>query len=186
MSTKLILIAHAGTRPMRVGGFPSPDVGLDDGGIAKADAYRLAVAPPERVFSGRDVAMAETAHRLHLEAVPDPALAEAAHGTWAGHTFEEVMATAPQAFSAWLADPAAGVPGGEGLEDVRRRVGGWMDDQTRTDGAVMGVTSATVIRAAIAYALDIPTAATLRIDIAPLSAAEFSFNRVWRLQRLAP
>ena len=43
-----------------------------------------------------------------------------------------------------------------------------------------------VIRAAIAEALDMPSAATLRIDIAPLSAATLSFYGLWRLQAIGP
>ena len=183
MSTRLILLAHAGTRLMRKGGFPASDIGLDDGGLAKVSAYRPPAA--QRVLHGVDMAMAQTAETLGLNALVVPALNDAAHGSWSGRTFEEVMASDADGFAAWIAAPAAGTPDGESLTDVRRRVGPWMDGEAQAGHTILAITSATVVRAAIAHALDIPAAATLSVDVAPLTAAEFSFNRRWRLQRLA-
>jgi broad specificity phosphatase PhoE len=183
VSTRLILIAHAGTRLMREGGFPAPDVGLDEGGVAKVRAHRAPAA--DRVLVGEDATMRETVAALGLTADVERALSEAGHGAWAGRAFADVASTDAETFAAWMASPATGAPNGEALDAVRERVGAWMDRQAETAGTVLAVTSASVIRAAIAHVLDAPIAATLRIDIAPLCAAEFSFNRVWRLQRLA-
>jgi len=184
VSTRLIMLAHAGTRLMREGGFPAPGVGLDTGGLAKAQAYRAPKA--DRVFVGADVAMRETAAATGLEALTEPALDEADHGPWAGRTFAEIADAEAERFAAWMAHPATGAPGGEPLDTVRRRVGAWMDRQAAEGGVVLAITSASVVRAALAHALDIPATAALRIDVAPLSTAELSFNRLWRLQRLAP
>lgn len=183
MSTRLILLAHAGTRLMREGGFPAPDVGLDAGGLAKARAYRAPKA--DRVFAGAGAAMQETAAAIGLEPLAEPALDEADHGLWTGRTFADVAGTDAERFAAWMAGPAAGAPGGEALDATRRRISVWMDRQATDGGVVLAVTSASVVRAALVHALDIPAAATLRIDVAPLSTAELSFNRIWRLQRLA-
>ncbi|MEW5685222.1 MAG: histidine phosphatase family protein [Pseudomonadota bacterium] len=181
MSTRLILLAHGAVGLMREGGFPHPDAPLDAGGRAKIEALVWRGARATRMFHGPEAASRETAMLLRVAAQPAAPLADADHGDWAGRRFGEIH---DEAFAAWLADPAAGAPGGEPLESVTRRVGAWMDAQAAQDGSVAAVVSATVVRAAVAHALGIAAGATLRIDVAPLSTAEFSFNRVWRLQRL--
>ncbi|PZQ65416.1 MAG: histidine phosphatase family protein [Phenylobacterium zucineum] len=181
MSTRLILLAHGAVGLMREGGFPHPQAPLDASGRAKATATGWRGPRPRRAFHGTETASLETAALLGLDASPAAPLSDAGHGAWAGRAFAEIEA---EALAAWLADPAAGTPGGEPLEAVRQRVGDWMDAQAAQDGTAAAVVSATVVRAAVAHVLGVAAAATLRIDVAPLSVAEFSFNRVWRLQRL--
>lgn len=64
------------------------------------------------------------------------------------------------------------------------RVGGWLDTVRNTGAPLLAITHAAVIRAALAHALGLPVAATLAIDVAPLSRTTLSFNDRWRLQEL--
>jgi broad specificity phosphatase PhoE len=126
----------------------------------------------------------DTVSALELEAVAEPALADIDHGSWSGRSLADLQSAASDAVARWLADPCAGVPDGETMDEVVARVGPWLDNLAGTNRIIMGVTHATVIRAALSHALQLPVRSTLRIDIAPLSVTIFSFNRMWRLQGL--
>lgn len=168
---------------MRVGGFATHDEGLDAGGLEKAAARRLQAAA---WLTSPALAARQTADALGVSAVVDAALRDIDHGAWAGMTFEQVQAADPAGLAAWLADPARGAPGGEGLAEVRARLADWLQIRAQASSPVVAVTHPMVVRAAIAEALHLPSAAALRIDIAPLSATTLSFNRAWRLQAICP
>jgi len=128
----------------------------------------------------------ETAGVMALPIQAEPALADAGHGAWAGRTFEDVAANAPDQLAAWLADPTMAAPGGEAMDAVRARAAPWLDRLASADAPVCAITHATIVRAVLAHALDLPLRATLAIDIAPLSRTMLSFNRGWRLQSIGP
>jgi broad specificity phosphatase PhoE len=70
------------------------------------------------------------------------------------------------------------------MEQVRERVGPWIDGRTDSAVTLLVVTHAAVMRAAIAHVLSLPLRATLQIDIAPLATMTLSHHRQWRLQEL--
>ncbi|WP_137803643.1 histidine phosphatase family protein [Caulobacter sp. 3R27C2-B] len=179
----MTLLCHAATRAMRVGAFPTREEGLDAGGLKKAGARRLEASV---WLTSPALAAQQTAEALGVSAMVDESLRDIDHGSWAGLTFEQVQAADPAGLSAWLADPARGAPGGEGLAEVRARLADWLESQAQGSSPVIAITHPMVIRAAIAEALDMPSAAALRIDIAPLSAAMMSFNLAWRLRAIGP
>lgn len=185
MAVRLTLLCHAATRSMRAGAFPRPDEALDDGGLSKAAKSMFGARTATWVRSPA-LAAQQTAEALGVSATVDEALRDIDHGSWAGLTFEQVQAADPAGLSAWLADPARGAPGGEGLAEVRARLADWLQAQAQSNSPVVAITHPMVIRAAIAEALDMPSAAALRIDIAPLSAATMSFNLAWRLRAIGP
>ena len=167
---------------MRQGAFPAPDEPPDAGGLQRLTGRAWTgggFASPAR-------AARETAERLGVAARADEALRDIDHGAWTGRSFTEVQAAEPGAFAAWLADPAVGAPGGEGLAAVCARVRPWLAARAEAGGRTIAVTHPMVVRAAVAAALDLPPPAVLRIDVAPLSTLTLSFNRVWRLQALQP
>jgi len=184
MATRLILLCAGATASMRVGGFAAADEPLDNGGQAKAAQRRLDGPAPARVFAAPTRAAAETAAAMEIATETIAALADADAGAWAGRSLADLHAAEPARLMQWLADPAAGTPGGETMAALTARVGAWLDDQARMDTPILAIAPAGPIRAAIAYALSVPPAATLRIDVAPLSATTLSFNRTWRLQEL--
>lgn len=168
---------------MREGGFPAPDEPLDDGGLGKAARHRLARSSSPDLVSSPASAARQTADCLGSSVAIDAALRDIDHGDWAGRSFAAIGA---EALAAWLADPAAGTPGGETFASVQTRLSPWLDEQRYRDIAIIAVTHPTVIRIALAIALDMPIAVATRIDIAPLATVELSFNRIWRLQAIRP
>lgn len=177
LSARLVLVCHAATPSMRTGGFASPDEPLDEAGVRA-----VARLQPSKttVLTSPALAARQTAAAFGEGAIED-ALRDIDHGAWTGRTFAELD---PAALVAWLADPAAGAPGGEPLAAVVARLGVWLAATAERTAPLIAVTHPMVIRAALAAALELPPAATLRIDIAPLSQMQLSFNRVWRLQGL--
>lgn len=168
---------------MRTGGFPARDEALDDGGLKTVVAHRRRAA---LWLTSPTLAARQTAEALGVAAEVDEALRDIAHGDWEGLSFAAVQAADPAGLAAWLADPGRGAPGGEGLDEVRARLADWLARQAQNPSPVVAVTHPMVIRAGLAEALDLPSAAVLRIDIAPLSEVVLSFNRLWRLQAIRP
>ena len=128
----------------------------------------------------------ETANAIGVAAEIAAPLANLDHGRWSGRGFGAIMAEEPEALAQWLADPASGAPEGESMTAAKTRIGPWLDALAETNVSHAAITHPMMIRAALAHALGLPLAATLSIDIAPLSRALLSFNRKWRLQGLVP
>lgn len=181
MSTRLVLLCAGGTASARRGRFPDPAEPLDTGGAAKARGLVLDGPSPHERWCSPARAARDTAAALNLVAGDAPALRDIDHGDWTGKALD---ALDPLAVADWLADPAAGAPGGESMAQVASRVGSWMDERTGGERRVLAVTHAAVIRAMIAHALAMPVDAALGIDIAPLSTTTLSFHERWRLQEL--
>lgn len=114
------------------------------------------------------------------------ALAEADFGAWQARRLVDVARETPDALAAWTRDPAFRPPGGESFDDVRARVGAWLDAPasrvSSPDATVVAFTHASVIRAAILHALDAPSAGFRAIEIAPLAVTVLRKTRegwVW-------
>lgn len=182
----MILICAGGTRSSRIGAFPAVDELLDEAGRRAAAQAALDVRFRSSVVLSPMLAAVETAAAMKLEGREEPVLADIDHGNWAGRTFEDIHAEAPDQLARWLIDPMQAVPGGEAMSSVEARVGRWLDAAAQANAPICAITHATVIRAALAHALHLPLRSTLAIDIAPLSRAVLSFNRTWRLQAIGP
>ncbi|MGF6777275.1 histidine phosphatase family protein [Paraburkholderia sp. GAS334] len=185
MQTRLLLVSHAATRAMRVGAFPADDP-LDARGLAEIEAWReraQIVAQAARVFRSDATCVREMAEALGLKTEAAPALADVDCGEWRGRRLSDLAAEEPDALAAWTRSPDAAPPGGESFGMVLARVGAWLDAlQPAHDGdALVAITHAVVIRAAIIYALGAPASAFRRIEIAPLSIVELrrSRDRSW-------
>jgi broad specificity phosphatase PhoE len=182
VTTRLVLICCAATATARTGGFAAPDEPVDEGGRRKAAVLRA--AGPATISPAR--AARETADALGIVATPDARLRDQNHGDWTGQSFAAVAATSPEALNRWLAAPERGAPGGEPLEAVCTRAGGWLDEQRDRGGSVLAITHPMVIRAITACALTIAPEATLGIDIPPLCRVVLSCHGRWRLQAIEP
>lgn len=182
MATRLILLCHAATPSMRAGGFPVAGEAPD--GAALARLNRIAAPRHDSACASPAAAARQTANALGIAASPEERLRDLDHGRWTGLPFTQVAADEPEAFAAWLADPAAGAPGGESMAQARARVGGWLSEQTARDGTVLAITHPMIVRATLAAVLALPAEGVMRFDIAPLSMAILSHNRGWRLQAL--
>jgi broad specificity phosphatase PhoE len=176
---RVILLCHGATSAVRTAAFAGDEplepatraqVAALAGSLPRADLLRR--APSERCR--------QTAEALGLEAAPDDRLTACDYGAWTGRTLDEVVATNPDAVTAWLTDPTARPHGGESLADLLRRVGHWLDEAgtpessaaPRTTRTLLALADPTVIRAAVVHALDARPRSIWRIDVAPLSRTE--------------
>lgn len=141
----------------------------------------------QRCLTGPALRTRQTAEALGCVATIDPALQDCDYGRWAGRSLETVQAEEPASLAQWMADPGSASHGGESVVELVSRVGRWLDVQAATSGAVVAITHAAVIRAAIIHALGAPPRSFGHIDVAPLSVATLSaHNGRWTLTGLGP
>ncbi|RDJ97643.1 histidine phosphatase family protein [Paraburkholderia lacunae] len=182
MLTHLTLISHAATPAMRQGRFPSDDP-LDARGIADASAWRQRVALDieARALCSPALCALDTAKALGLSVQIAPELADAEYGEWRGLRLVELAGALQAEVATWTRDPHYAPPHGESFEQVRIRVGRWLDALNEA-GQVIAITHACVIRAAVVYVLDAPSSSFTRIEVPPLSAIELRHSpRGWAL-----
>jgi broad specificity phosphatase PhoE len=107
--------------------------------------------------------------RLQLPVHEEPRFREVGFGEWEGHTRIELEALNPGQVTRFLQDPVhSRPPGAEPLEDFTRRVhAGFHDLLVRYTGqSVLVVAHAGVIRAIMAYILEVPPSRMYRIHVA--------------------
>lgn len=182
---RLLLVRHAPTSATRSFAFPA-DEPVDERGLGAAAALQAAVPARAEVLLSPARRCRQTAEAAGLVAATiEPALAECDFGSWTGRTLEEVNQTDPDAAAAWMIDPAARPHGGETLEEVVVRVGGWLDIQATLDGGAVAITHGGVIKAAIVHALSAPLPSFWLIDVAPLSITELHGHGTrWTVTRI--
>ncbi|MFF2959078.1 histidine phosphatase family protein [Streptomyces sp. NPDC057963] len=197
MTVQVMLISPALNAALREARFDG-DAPLDPAGARRARAAAPGVPAADRYVRGPSVRCAATADALGLRTDPDLALRDWDMGRWSGQRLAEVGASEPDAVSAWLADPSAAPHGGESLLELCARVGGWLNSVAVSDaprdsaaasgaakesvkvlagdggGRVLGVVEPAVVRAVTVRALDLPTQAFWRLDVAPLTLTALS------------
>jgi len=191
MSTTVWLVCHAANAVLRSGTFPKvPEVpvpgddaeeALDARAVEALAAWRErwhARLPggnrngeaPRALTSPAAIARASARAAGFAGATTGDALAETAFGAWQGRRLTDLAREAPEALAAWTRDPGFRPPGGgESFDDVRARVGGWLDTVPEAGHNLIAFTHASVIRAAILHALGAPSSSFRSIEIAPLS-----------------
>jgi broad specificity phosphatase PhoE len=186
MTARLDLLAHGASAATRAARFPD-DEELEASAVGALESLRGGLRPYVRVLTAPARAARETAAALGLEAEVEPALRDGDYGRWRGLPSKEVAAREPDAFAAWLSDPAAAPHGGESITAVMERVGVWLTQSLAREGASLAVTHASIIRAVIVHALGAGPSALARIDVAPLSLARLSGHAGrWNLVALGP
>ena len=181
MTARFTFIAHAATEAQRHAAF------LLDEPVAEREIARIATlnwtAPRSQlVVSAPETRTRQTSHALGLQAAVTEELRDCDYGTWRGRKMEEVESEDPQGFLAWLADPNSTPHGGESIESLIGRVGFWMAEQSAVKHTI-AVTHPAVIRAAIVYALRLPSLNFWRFDIAPVTLTDLRLNHdVWTMR----
>ena len=178
--TRLTLIAHAETAATRRAAFAGDEALCPQGWEAAQGSAR-----PRADAAWRSPALAarDTAEALGLAAAAEPALRDLDAGRWAGLAFAAVAAGEPDAAGAFLGDPAFAGHGGESVEELLRRIAGWLDGLRGERGRLVAVTHAAVIRAAVLTVLGAPASAFWRMDVAPLEQVALSGDgRRWSLR----
>ena len=167
VATNLSLVRHAPVDGPR-GVIHGPDAPADLGDAAAFAALKarlpsnaLAVCSPARRTR-------ETAERLGLVAVEQPAFREQDFGEWTGRRHHEIEGELGPAYRAFWKSPASNrPPGGESFVDQIARASAGLALLPEGD-AILVVHSGT-IRAVLAIALDLKPEQALRFVVDPLS-----------------
>ncbi|HEY1781464.1 MAG TPA: histidine phosphatase family protein [Roseiarcus sp.] len=186
MAARLDLLAHGASAATRAARFPDGE-GLEASAIEALRALRGRLRPYAQALTAPARAARETAQALGFEADVEMALRECDYGRWRGLASKDLAEREPDAFAAWLGDPAAAPHGGESIAALIERVGAWLAQSLAREGATLAVTHAAIVRAAIVVALGAGPDAFWRIDVAPLALARLSGREGrWNLVALRP
>ncbi|MEO6700101.1 MAG: alpha-ribazole phosphatase [Jatrophihabitantaceae bacterium] len=173
-ATRLILVRH--TEPAEQADglcYGSLDVPLSESGRAHAErlALRLADQDASLVLSSPRARALDTAapiarqHELPVTWVD--ALRELDFGELEGRTYQEIEASLPDLWAAWMTRPTeVRFPGGESYRDLRARVSQAIDDvrRSRPGQTIIVVAHGGVTRAALAATLGMPDHNIFRLD----------------------
>lgn len=171
--TTVLLIRHAEpAEEMRGRCYGSLDVALSGRGRSQASALAAAVrgVPLSAVYSSPRIRALHTAlpiaQAAGLEPIEDSRLRELDFGELEGRTFDEIAATEPELYRRWMEEPTeVRFPGGESYADLAARAVGFLDATVaRHAGEHIAVVShGGVLRALLAYCLEIPAPRIFRI-----------------------
>lgn len=177
MTTTFLFVRHAAHD--NVGGFlagrlPNIRLGADGRAQAARLAERMRRESFSAIISSPRERTRETADAIgaacNRPVSPDPALEEIDFGSWSGKTFVDLNEDA--AWRQWNAERAtARTPSGEGMADVRERVLGCMERVARDypSQAVVLVSHADVIKAAVCHHLGLGLDAGAKLEVSPAS-----------------
>jgi alpha-ribazole phosphatase/probable phosphoglycerate mutase len=178
---RLLLVRHAETEASARGRcYGSLDVGLSPLGRSQCAALAavMAVERVAAVVASPRLRAVETAraiaepHRLKVR--QDADLRELDFGELEGRTYDEIAATLPELYAAWMTHPT-GVrfPGGECYDDLKERaLRAVATARERLDGrtAVL-ITHGGIVRAVLADVLGVPDERIFRIAVDPASVS---------------
>jgi alpha-ribazole phosphatase len=170
--SRLILLRHAEPSDDARGRcYGSLDIGLSDEGRRHAALLPAALAhlDYDAVYASPRVRARETAEPLAeargLRAVSDDDLRELDFGELEGRRYEEIEASDPELFRAWMEAPTrVRFPGGESYADLRLRALRAFGRIRSAHESALVVTHGGVIRAALADWLGMPDEAIFRVD----------------------
>jgi alpha-ribazole phosphatase len=170
--SRLILIRHAEPEEDARGRcYGSLDIGLSTAGREHAGrlAARLASVECEAVYSSPRMRALETAEAIAgvLGRVPvvDESLRELDFGELEGRTYDEIAASEPELYRAWMTTPTkVHFPGGESFADLKARSVAALERIRRLHENAIVVTHGGVLRAGVAAWLTMPDEAIFRLD----------------------
>jgi alpha-ribazole phosphatase len=170
--SRLILIRHA-EPPEDARGrcYGSLDIGLSTAGRehARRLAERLATVEYEAVYSSPRMRARETAEAIAsvrgLAPVVDEGLRELDFGELEGRTYDEIAASEPELYRAWMTTPTEiRFPGGESFADLKARSLVALERIRGLHESAIVVTHGGVLRAGVAAWLSMPDEAIFRLD----------------------
>ena len=161
---RLILVRHAEPADdMRGRCYGSLDVGLSSAGARTAQ--RLAGLECDAVYSSPRIRALDTARAITTDVHVDDDLRELDFGTFEGRTYDEIAASEPELYRAWMERPTTVTfPGGESFALLKERALAALDRIRAAHDIAVVVTHGGIIRAALAEWLSMPDAAIFRID----------------------
>jgi len=162
--SRLILVRHAEpVEDMRGRCYGSLDVGLCQAGLREAE--RLASLECEVVYSSPRIRAIDTAKAIAAYVRIDDDLRELDFGELEGRTYDEIAASEPELYRAWMERPTTVTfPGGESFALLKKRALAALDRIRAANDCAVVVTHGGVIRAALAEWLSMPDEAIFRLD----------------------
>jgi alpha-ribazole phosphatase len=145
--------------------------------VAGGSGWQQIVTSPMRRCNSFAFALGE---RLHLPVHEEPRFREVGFGEWEGRTRIELEALVPGQVARFLRDPVnSRPPGAEPLAEFTGRVqAGFVDLLERFAGqSVLVVAHAGVIRAVMAYVLEVPPERMYRIHVANAGLSRIRTDR---------
>lgn len=184
MTVILELVSQGVTDLTRAAAFPPRETGGAEIGLVRDIRANAPAAWQHRaVWTSPARASRETAERLGLAAMADPALADLDPGRWAGRALHEVAASDPAALEGWMQDPAFCGHDGESRSDLSQRVAGFLERVAGEGRHAVAFTHAAVVRAAVLAVLNAPPQAFWLLDVPPLTVTALRHDgRRWSLR----
>jgi alpha-ribazole phosphatase len=166
--SRLILVRHCEPQEDARGlCYGRLDIGLSDAGREHAQRLAEALARHEwdAVYSSPRLRARETAVAVNRDVVIDDDLREIDFGDLEGRSYDEIAATDPELYRAWMERPTTvSFPGGESFAELKIRALEALDRIRAAHEAAVVVTHGGVLRAGLAAWLGIPDEAIFRLD----------------------
>ena len=181
---QLILVRHGETEFNRTDRFRGRiDVPLNEAGLWQAEMAAGAIRERYHVSAvyssplSRAMKTAEPiAREAGLVARSLPGLLEFSYGDWDGKSYEEVAKEYPEKYHLYLTEPRrAEIPGGENLDDFRRRVAAAVEQavSSHPDETIVLVAHRLVCRMMVCHLLDLEDEKLPRLEVDNASISLF-------------
>lgn len=166
--SRLVLVRHCEPEEDARGRcYGSLDVGLSPAGMQHARELAARLLPCDAVWTSPRLRARQTAEPVAPSPHVDDDLRELDFGELEGRTFDEIAATQPELYRAWMETPTrVRFPGGESYADLKERAVRSLERIWREGTISVVVTHGGVIRAGLATWLGMPDEAIFRIDLA--------------------
>ena len=180
----MLLVRHGATYAVHANAFADGEP-LEPRARDRVTGLAASLPRRHRAACGPEPACRETAEQLEIEPAVVDQLAGCDVGGWCGRTLDDVAASDPEGLMAWMSDADAAPHGGESLAGFADRVAGWMEQAADTDGYLIAVVDAGVVKTGACRAIGAPLSGFWRIDVAPLNVTELhARDGRWTLCRL--
>jgi broad specificity phosphatase PhoE len=179
---RISLITHPATAQQKAGIFPN-DEPLDPQSLDTLSAISWQAPAAAHAVTAPEQRTRQTASALGLHAVEAPDLRECDYALWSGIALDTLQTEDPDGLATWLINPSARPHQGESFLSQIERISNWIESH-RTTGHVVAITHTSVVRAALAYILQVPPHHALRsIEPSPLTLTDIRLTGdTWRLR----
>lgn len=182
MTSRLALICHGATMATRLSAFPADET-LEERVLSATGQLSPIDWRADVILVSPMRAARQTAEELSLNGNDDPGLRDLDYGRWAGRPLAEIGRDEPENLVSWLGDADFDGHGGESIASLLNRSRQWLDQQAERRGRMVAISHAAVLKALMVNVLSAPVEAFWRIDVTPLSLAEFRHDgRRWALR----
>lgn len=165
--SRLLLVRHCEPEEDARGRcYGSLDIGLSEAGMRHAHELAAHLDDYDAVWTSPRLRARQTAAALTPAPHVDDDLRELDFGDLEGRTFDEIAASEPELYRAWMETPTrVRFPGGESYADLKERAVRSLERIWDEHEVAVVVTHGGVIRAGLAAWLGMPDESIFRIDV---------------------